>query len=75
LKSKSNLEDSEETFLGDLNKTLFFGFIDINNFAFGDGDDLVESLNLSSHYFCNPKSLVHEFLSSLECDEVFTFSE
>jgi hypothetical protein len=61
--------------LGDLNETLLLWFIDINNFAFGDGDDLVESLNLSSHYFSNPKSLVHEFLSCLECDEVFAFSE
>jgi hypothetical protein len=75
LKSESNLKNSKETLLGDLYKTLFLGFIDINNFAFGDGDNLVEPLNLSSHYLCDPKSLVHEFLSSLECDEVFAFSE
>jgi dimeric dUTPase (all-alpha-NTP-PPase superfamily) len=75
LTSEGNFEDGEETLLGDLNKTFLLWFIDINNFAFSDSDDLMESLYLSPHYFSNPKSLVHEFLSCLECDEVFAFSE
>lgn len=70
-----DFEDGEESFLADSDESLLSGFIYINNFLFGDVDDLVQSLDLASHYFCDPEGLVHELLSGLDGDEGFALAE
>lgn len=72
---EGDFEDGEVSFLSDGEESFFTGLVDINNLFFGDVDDLVKALDLSSDDFCDPKSTVHKLFGGLDGDEVFAFTK
>jgi hypothetical protein len=72
---QSDFKDSEEAFFMNSDKSLFTGFPDINNFAFGDVDDLVKTFNFSAEDLSNPKGFIHEALCSLDGNEILAFTK
>ena len=72
---ESDFEDSQESLIADSQKSFLLGLIDINNFAFGDMDDLVKALDLSPHDFCDPESFIHESFSSLYRHKTLAFTK
>lgn len=54
LSGEGDLYDGEESFLLDLEESLLSGHENINDFLFGDGDDLVKVGNFPSEDFGDP---------------------
>ena len=72
---EGDFKDGEEAFLADSDESLLSGLIDINNFLLSDVDDLVQSLDLSTHDLSNPEGLIHKLFSSLDGHEGFALTE
>ena len=72
---KSDFDNGEESFLFDFKESFFSGHKDVNDFFFGDGDDLVKFGNFSSEDFSNPKGSFDKSLGGLDGDELFIFTK
>jgi len=72
---EGDFEDGQESFLANSDKSLLGGLININNFFFGDVDNLVQSLHLPPHHLSDPERPIHKFLCSLDSHEGFSLAE
>ena len=73
--SESDFKDGQEAFLVNSLETLLTRLPDINNFAFGNVDDLVKALNLTAEHLGDPEGLVHKTLSGFDGDEFLAFTK
>ena len=55
---KNNFDNGEESFFFDFEETFLSWHVDINNFSFIDGNDLMKTSDLSSEDFSNPQSFL-----------------
>ena len=72
---QSDFKDGQEPFFVDGLETFLTRLPDINNFSFGNVDDLVKSLNLAAEHLGDPEGLIHKTLSGFDGDEFLAFTK
>lgn len=72
---QGNLNESEESLNVDVNKTLFFRLIDVDNFLLVETSNLVEITDLSFEDLGNPNGSFDDSVSGTEDHEGFLFVE
>ena len=73
--SQSDFKDGQEAFFVNSLETFFTRFPDINNFSFGNVDDLVKALNLTAEHLGDPEGLIHKTLSGFDGDEFLALTK
>ena len=72
---QDDFNNGKVSFLFDSEESFFYWLIDINNFLFVDGGDLVKIGDFSLEDFSDPESFFDQSFGCLDGDGVFVFTK